>query len=410
MKTDEIKIDQRTSSLLAAIAEAKGDPRLIAELAQVDPTEFRKFISEYVEVDDEEAIKLLEAAESLPPGSITPENVGRYLRVSGDSLLTRLTVPGTIVPRISPFRLVLLLYLGLGVSLAYGLLVLALLFYLGGRSEAQSFFAAYTSSFKTIFSLGLILGTSLIAFRTQDVIPQTIEAAFKGHLSADYYYSKRRFASLLLSIRSSGEFIVVGFVIFSYCQFPLSRWGEVLMVTAVCAEYALGAYVLRKLMSAGMMLHSLMSTTVTRNLFRKRELDAITPYVHVVSTLAIISVCVHTIGYYRGPFLYGSILGQSINIFLLLPALIAIPLLLSLHFYPRAVLRKLYSQSIDFETRRLKKALRKSELSAFEKRYYLVELEKMSRSELRSNLGLTVSDLLIGITILITVLALILKL
>lgn len=406
MKTDKIKIDERTSSLLDAIAEANGDPRLIAELAQVDPTEFRKFISEYLEVNDEEAIKLLKAAESLPPGSITPENVGRYLRASGDSLLTRLTVPGTVVPRISPFRLVLLLYLGLGVSLVYGLLGFALLFYLGSQSEAQSFFAAYTSSFKTIFSLGLILGTSLIAFRTQDVIPQTIEAVFKGQLSADYYYYKRRFESSRTSITFSAEFVVVGFIIFSYCQFPLSRWGEVLMVTAVCTEYALGAYVLRKLMYAGMMLHSLMTTTVTRNLFRKRELDAITPYVHVVSMLAAISVCVHTIVYYRGPFLYGSILGQSINIFLLLPVLIAIPLLLPLHFYPRAVLRKLYSQSIDFETRRLKKALRNSEVSAFEKRYYLIELEKIFRSELRSNLGLTLSDLLIGITILITVLGL----
>jgi hypothetical protein len=409
MKTDKIKIDDRTSSLLAAIAEARDDPRLIAELAQVDPDEFRKFISEYVEVDDEEAIKLLKAAESLPPDSITQKNVRRYRRGS-DSLFKSLTVPGTIVPRISPFRLVLLLYLGIGVSFAYGLLGFALLFYLGGQSEALSFFAAYTVSFKTIFSLSLILGTALIAFHTQNVIPQTIEAAFKGQLSAGYYFHKRRFESLRLSITFSAEFVIVGFVIFSYCQFPLSRSGEALMVVAVCIEYALGAYVLRKLMHAGMMLHSLMTATGTRNLFRKRELDSIAPYVHVVSTLTVICVCVHTIVYYRGPFLYGSILGRNINTFLLLPALIAIPLLLPLHFYPRAVLRKLYSQSIDVETRRLKKALRHTEFSAYEKRCYLIEFQKMSRSELRSNLGLTLSDLLIGLTILITILGAILRL
>ena len=404
MKTGKIKIDDRTSSLLAAIAEAKDDPLLIAKLAQVDPTEFRKFISEYVEVDAEEAIKLLKAAESLPPDSITQKNVGHYRRVSGDSFLTRLTVPGSFVPRISPFRLILMLHFGLGVSLAYGLLGSVLLFYLGNQSEAQSFFATYTSSFKTIFSLGLILGTALITFRTQDVIPQTIEAAFKGQLSADYYFYKRRFVSLRNSITFSAEFIVVGFIIFSYCQFPLPQRGEALMVIAACTEYALGAYILRKMMYAGMMLHSLMTTTVTRNLFRRRELDAITTYVQLISTLAVIFVCVHTIVYYRGPFLYSNVLGQNIKTFLLLPALIATPLLLTLHFYPKAVLRKLYSQSIDVEIRRLKKALRKEELSVFEKRYNQIEFEKMSRNELRSNLRLTLSDLLIGIAILIMVL------
>jgi hypothetical protein len=409
MKTGKIKIDDRTSSLLAAIAEAKDNPLLIAKLAQVDPTEFRKFISEYVEMDDEEAIELLKAAESLPPDNITQKNVGHHRRASDDSFLTRLTVPGTLVPGISPFRLVILLYLGLGLSFAYGLLSSTLLRTVGSKSEAQSFFAAYTSSFKTIFSLGLILGTALIAFRTQNVIPQTIEAAFKGQLSADYYYYKRRFESLRLSISFSAEFIVVGFMIFSYCQFPLPQRGETLMVIAACTEYALGAYILRKLMYAGMMLHSLMTTTVTRNLFRRRELDAITTYVQVISTLAAIFVCVHTIDYYRGPFLYSNVLGQSIKTFLLLPALIATPLLLTLHFYPKAVLRKLYSQSIDVKIRRLKKALQKEELSVFEKRYYLIEFEKMSRNELRSNLSLTLSDLLIGIAILIMVLGLLLR-
>lgn len=37
---------------------------------------------------------------------------------------------------------------------------------------------------------------------------------------------------------------------------------------------------------------------------------------------------------YEGPFLYDSILGQSIKPFLLLPAIIATPVLLIFNFYP----------------------------------------------------------------------------
>jgi hypothetical protein len=310
------------------------------------------------------------------------------------------------VQRLSPFRMMNFLFLGLGVSLVYGLLGLALLWYLDGKSEAQLFFVAYTSSFKTIISLGLSLGTALIVYLCQNVIPQTIEKAFTETQLAetDYLYYKRRFASLRLSIEFSAEFIVIGFIIFSYCHFPLSRRGEVLMIIAACTQYALGVYIGRKLGYAGMMLHSLLSAPITRNLFKKRELDAINSYVHIASTLTVIFAYIHVMGYFQGPFLYDSILGQSIKPFLLIPAIIATPVLLIFNFYPRAVLRKVYSQSIDVEINRLKKALRSEALSPFEKRSYIIEVDKMCREELRYSLQLTLSDLPIGITILIMLL------
>ncbi len=309
----------------------------------------------------------------------------------------------------SPFRPMLLFFLGLALSVAYGLLGSALVWYLSGKSEAQLFFAAYTTSFKTILSLGLILGTALIVFYRQDVIPQTIEKAFKGQLTQDYFYYKRRFSSLRISLTFSGEMILVAFVIFSYSQFPLSKPGEVLMLIAACAEYGLAVYVGRKLMYTAMMLHSLLAIPVKRNLFRKRELDGINPYVHVASTLTIIFLYVHMIGYYEGPFLYGSILGRSIKVFLILLPLIATPVLLIFNFYPRVVLTRIYDQSIDIEVARLKKAMRNETLSAYEKRSYLIEFNKMSRDELRYSLQLALTDLPIGITILIMVLQPLLK-
>lgn len=303
----------------------------------------------------------------------------------------------------------LLFFLGLTLSVAYGLGGAGLVWRLAGKSEAQLFFAAYTTSFRTVLSLGLILGTALIVFYRQDVIPATIEKAFKGLLTKDYYYYKRRFSSPRISLTFSGEMILVAFVIFSYSQFPLSRPGEVLMLIAACAEYGLAVYVGRKLMYTAMMLHALLAIPVKRNLFRKRELDGITPYVHVASTLTIIFLSVHMIGYYNGPFLYGSILGRSIKIFLLLLPLIATPVLLIFNFYPRTVLTKIYDQSIDVEVTKVRKAMKNETLSPYEKRSYLMELNRMSRDELRYSLQLALTDLPIGITILFMVLQLLLK-
>lgn len=312
---------------------------------------------------------------------------------------------------LSPFRLMLLLFLGLTMSLFFGLISFGIIFILYGASVAQEFFLAYTISFKTIISLGLIIGTALIVFLTQNLIPETIESVFTEDqlLETDYLYYKKRFSSLRITLTFTSEFALGAFIIFSYSHFPMTGLAEIIMMLAVCMQYALGAYVGRKLIYIGMMLHSLLTIKVDRNLFQKRELDKINTYVHLASTLTIIFVYIHVVGYFGGPFLYDSILGQSIKSFLIIPAVVATPVLLIFNFYPRAVLKDLYSQSIDVEIKELQKKLQNEKLSEYEKRSYLIEFNKMSRDELRYSLQLTLSDLPIGITILIMVLEPILK-
>ncbi|HEV7737119.1 MAG TPA: hypothetical protein VGO47_07085 [Chlamydiales bacterium] len=299
----------------------------------------------------------------------------------------------------------LVFFAGQAISLVYGVLGFFLLWLVNDKSDAQLFFSAYTASFKTIISLGLILGTAMLVYYTQSDIPEIIEGAFtKAQLKeTDYTYYKRRFSSRRISLTFSAEFIVAAFIIFSYCQFPLTKIGEALMLIAVCAEYGLAVYVGRKLMYAGMMLHSLTATTVTRNLFKERELDGINTYVNAASTLTIIFVYVHASSYYAAPFLYGSILGTSIKPFLILMPIIATPVLLIFNFYPRAVLRKLYSKSIEVGIGELRETLQDEKLSSYEKRSYLIEFDKMCRDELRYSLQLTLSDLPIGITILVLI-------
>jgi hypothetical protein len=298
-----------------------------------------------------------------------------------------------------------LLFLGFAASLIYGLCSAAIVYAVAGSAHAQKYLVMYIGPFNTLVTLGLIAGTTLIVYSSQNVIPATIEAAFTHEeLSpTEYFENRRRFFSLRRTITFASEFIIIGFVIFHFCRFPLTGAAEAFMMIAGCAQWGLASYVGRKLRYGGMMLHSLLAVNVTRNLFKNRELDIINTAVHIASTLTVIFVYLHVRSYYSGPFAYDSFIGRSAQVFLLLPAVLATPVLLIFNFFPREVLRKIYDKSIDVEVKEVQEELRSESLNPLEKKLRLMELGKMYREELRYSLQLTLSDLPIGITILIMV-------
>lgn len=299
------------------------------------------------------------------------------------------------------------IFVGVGISIVYGIVAAVIVYSAHGPTHARLFLEAYVRSFNTLLSTGLIIGTAWIVFRSQPLIPQIIERAFADNpelWTTDYLLYRKRFNSIPRSLTLSSVYIVVGFAIFSYCRFPLSDPGDLLMIIPACVQYGLGVYVGRKLCYAGMMLHSLLTISINRNLFRARELDDINAYVHIASTLTIIFVYVHVRSYYSGPFLFDSPFGVSVRSLLVLPAFIATPVLLIFNFYSRAVLRQLYSKSIDLEVAKLQEALQNEDLTLFEKKSYLIEVDKMERDELRYSLQLTLGDLPIGLTIAIMIL------
>jgi hypothetical protein len=301
----------------------------------------------------------------------------------------------------SPIQLMWLLFIGFAGSLLYGLFTAVILYTLGGKADAQRYLTLYIGPFNSLVTLGLILATALIVRTSQHLIPDTIESAFaKEDLSEAYWENRRRYFSLWRTIEFAAELVIMAFAIFHYCHFPLSGLAEAFMMTAACAQWGLASYVGRKLRYAGMMLHSLLSVDVRRNLFKKRELDIINTAVHIASTLTIIFVYLHVRSYYIAPFRYDSFIGRSAQIFLLLPAILATPVLLIFNFFPREVLRKIYDKSIDVEVSSVQEELKREELSPLEKRLRLMELGKMYREELRYSLQLTLSDLPIGITLI----------
>jgi hypothetical protein len=303
------------------------------------------------------------------------------------------------------------MFAGFAISLGYGLSASFLLYLIHGLGDAQLFFKAYMSSFHTVFSLGLILGTALIVGRTQRLIPETIEAAFRPEEleKTRYPHFKARFGNRRQSIIWSSELALASFLVFLLCKFPLPLLAENLMILAACAEYAFGVYVGRKLFYSALMLESLLEIKVNRNLFKNQELGIIDEYVHIASTLTFVFGAIHLHNYYFGPFSFQGVLGESARVLVLLPAIIGTPVLLIFNFYPRRVLRRIYSESIDVEIRNLERRLRDQTLDTFQRMSYVIEFEKQSRDELRYRLRLTLADLPIGITLLITLLASLLR-
>jgi len=297
------------------------------------------------------------------------------------------------------------LFLGFHFALLYGLLGLLLLTIIDSPRDGTDFFYAYTTSYRTIVSLGVVAGTAIIVYFSQSVIPATVRGIFNQvNLPLPDKYCERESMYLRRSFRLPSLFIIISFAIFYYCRFDLHPHAQRLMLIAVCIEYGLAVYVGRKLLDAALLLETLMDSTIPRNLFVGRELDPINTFVHLTSTLMIIFFYLNVTGYYHGKYKFDSILGVGIKPFLLLLAVVSTPVLLMFNFFGRALLHRLYSQSIEFEIKELQRKLAVKTLSEYEGLSYIMEVEKMSRDELRYSLQLSLSDLPIGIILLAMIL------
>jgi hypothetical protein len=124
-----------------------------------------------------------------------------------------------------------------------------------------------------------------------------------------------------------------------------------------------------------------------------------------VSTLTAIMVYVVVRSSYYSPFDYSSIMGSSVKALMLLPAVIALPVLALFNYYPRVVIRKLYQCSISRTLRAIQRKAVDDELSHFERLTYVLEFDRLSRDELNYRLRMTLADLPMAVTVGIALLS-----
>lgn len=278
-----------------------------------------------------------------------------------------------------------------------------------GEAVFSDYMRAYFVDFNGVLSGSLILSTSILVFKTQEMIPELIESTFEKHAldQTEYNENRRRFFAAGRSASFATTFAVTAFGIFYLAEFPLDGLSQYIMIGFACAQYALGVYVGRKLFYIAQMLNSIENLEIGEETYSGDKLGIIPVYVNSVSTLTVVFVFAHVNIYYGAPFEYSSIFGDSIQTMLLLPAIIATPVVAIFNFYPRSVLRILYARAIEEKRRSIMENLLDSHVSEFERMIYLIEYDRISGEELQNRVRASLSDLPIGITIVIMVVGLV---
>lgn len=302
-------------------------------------------------------------------------------------------------------------FYGFGLSVLYGILTVVAVWFASNAASANAYAKAFFSSFNCAIAGGFVISAAILIFKSQAWIPELIEKTFDAEQLTDTEYAehKRRFFAASRSASFATIFVAIAFFIFSFAKFPFDGWAEAFLIAFCCLEYGLGVYVGRKLFYIAQMLHSIESIEAKEDIFKEDKLGMISTYVNTISTITAVFVFVIVMSHYYGPFEYSSVAGDNVRLVLLLPAVIAIPVLALFNFYPRTVLKNLYSKSINNQVDRIKAQLKDEKLSEFERLTYLIEYDKMSRDELKYRMRVTLSDLPIAITIIFMIVGVFLK-
>jgi hypothetical protein len=309
------------------------------------------------------------------------------------------------------FALIYNIFIGFAASTAYGAVTGASLWLAGQGQEITRYLEAYFVTFNCALAGGLVVATALTVYKTQHIIPDVIENTFTTRQLSRTTYSewKKEFYHLRKTITFSSSFALVGIIIYYAAKFPFDGAAEMWLLGWGCLSYATGVYVGRKLFHIAHMLLALERMNVRRDIFSKNELGGISTYVNAVSTLAAVMVYVGVRSSFYGPFEYGSLAGHAVKTIMLVPAVIALPVLALFNYYPRVVVRKLYESSITNSLAALRSEMTGKELSDFERMYYLMEYDRISRDELNYRLRMTLADLPMAATIAVALLSLVLR-
>lgn len=307
-------------------------------------------------------------------------------------------------------------FYGFIASLVFGIVSSIIIHYFEPTNVFHEYHEAFFISFNCFVSGGFMMGATLLVHKMQRYIPETIESTFSSgalsrartsaNLNDTYTENRNRYFSAKRSATFATQFVIIGFAIFYFARFPFEGLPQYVLIVFGCIQYALGVYIGRKLFYIAQMLNAIEDIEVESELFKDDKLAGIITYVNTISTITIFVVYIHVISYYNAPFVFDSIAQSSIKVALLLPAIIATPVIVLFNFYPRSVLKKIYSRSISIEVKKLKEKCGDSELSTFERMSHIVEYDRLLKDELKYRLRLTLSDLPVGITIFVMVIGL----
>lgn len=301
-------------------------------------------------------------------------------------------------------------YYGFLISLSYGI-VSSLIVYLFANAEFNSYLKYFFLSYNSFLTGGLGFGLAYQVYKTQKYIPELIAAVFEKYdldTIPQYNVHKKRFHSVSRSMAIVTLHVAISFILFYYAKFPFSnKIPETLMVIFGCSLFGCGVYVGRKIFYVAQMLQTIEGIEFEDDIFSDNKLEGIAVYINVITTFTVLTTWLLVSSYYRGPFIFDSMFGESVRIFMFYPAITALPVLVIFNYYPKVFIRKIYTKSINNKLNLLEETLKnKIKITEFEKIQYLAEVDKISQEELKYRLRLALNDLPMVITIIIMLIGL----
>jgi hypothetical protein len=297
------------------------------------------------------------------------------------------------------------IFAGFALSVLYGAMSAAALWRFGHASDFEPYLRAYFVTFNCAVSGGLVFATAFVVYRTQNDIPDIIENNFTPRELEKTGYLRQRtrfFSAWRTCILSSGFAGAAGFI-FYYAQFPFRGLPRDLLIAVACIQYAAGVYIGRKLFHIGGMLRLITHARITKDIFSIDSLSWVSTYVNSVSTVTAITVYAGVRSYYSAHFVYKSVFGESVKTAMLLPAIIAIPVLV-FSYYSRSAVKKVYERSIEMSLEKIRNIGKEEGWSKFETDVKIIMANKALRDELNSRLRTTLEDLpmvvVVGIALL----------
>lgn len=308
-------------------------------------------------------------------------------------------------------RLVHIAHWGFLLSLLYGVIT-SFVVWTMQRDAAVAYVEAFVMSFNCLVSGGLVIATGLFVLFTGKQVPALIERCFTPAAlgKTPYPQQKRSYESKIKAALASASYILIAYLIFYLCRFPLSGWAEIFMIAFACLQYGILVYVGRKIYFIAHMLNALSGIRLRKSVLGNRDIGHVVSYVNIVTTLTVASVYANVSGYYNGPFVFQGVIGHSAKLFLLFMVVASVPVIVMFNFYPRVILRILYERSIKHEVATLKKKLSDKHLSRAELETVLIDYDRVKQAELKDRLQLALSDVPMLIAILIAVVGLLFKL
>ena len=304
-----------------------------------------------------------------------------------------------------------LLYVAAYVCVAYVAICWLILFLLKGQGDANSFATFFVTDYRGFLTGIPILTLFFISERFLPLVPKTISRciSYKELAKTNYRVNRKNYSSTFKAIAQSSCYFAASYLIFSILSFNQGKPEDTFLKIYSSLLVFLVCYVARKLYHIGRMLESIRSVDVDEKLFQEDRLSKIVVLVNIFTFAMIISLIVYTIAHYSLTYRSDIINAEGLKILVDIPILLILPVLVLFNFEPRSVVNALYTSSINKTKSRLSSLIQNSNLTELEKNKQLVDYEKFLKDEIRYHHRLAFTEAPIILTIVISVLAVIIK-